>query len=36
MKYMMFVCTDPAAEEYDPSQDNINAWVARWMDEESG
>ena len=28
MKYMMFVCTDLAAEEYDPSQDNINAWVA--------
>ena len=28
MKYMMFVCTDPTAEDYDPSQDNIKAWVS--------
>jgi hypothetical protein len=28
MKYMMFVCTDPSAEEYDPRQDNTEAWVS--------
>jgi hypothetical protein len=28
MRYMMFVCTDPSAEKYDPAQDNIEAWVA--------
>ena len=28
MRYMMLVCTDPAAEEYDPAQDNIQAWVS--------
>jgi hypothetical protein len=28
MRYMMLVCTDPEAEEYDPAQDNIQAWVS--------
>jgi hypothetical protein len=28
MKYMMLVCTDPAAEEYDHGEDNIEAWVS--------
>lgn len=32
MRYMMLVCTDPAAEEYDPKLDNIQAWVTE-MDE---
>jgi len=27
MRYLMFVATDPAAEEYDPAQDNIGEWV---------
>ena len=28
MRYMMFVCMDPAAEKFDPRQDNIDEWVA--------
>ena len=28
MRYMMLVCTDPAAEKYDPAQDNIQDWVS--------
>jgi len=28
MRYLMFVCTDPSAEEYDPAQDNIESWVS--------
>jgi hypothetical protein len=28
MRYMMLVCADPEAEEYDPAQDNIQAWVS--------
>jgi hypothetical protein len=28
MRYLMFVCTDPSAEQYDPKQDNIEAWVS--------
>lgn len=28
MRYMMLVCTDPAAEKYDPKEDNILDWVA--------
>ncbi len=28
MRYLMFVCTDPAAEPYDPKQDNVEAWVS--------
>jgi hypothetical protein len=28
MQFMMFVVHDPAAEPYDPAQDNIGAWVA--------
>jgi hypothetical protein len=27
MRYMMFVCVDPAAETYAPEEDNIDAWV---------
>lgn len=27
MEYMMFVATDPAAETYDPAQDNIEEWI---------
>ncbi len=27
MKFMMLVCTDPSAEEYDPALDNIEEWV---------
>ena len=27
MRYMMFVCVDPAAETYAPEEDNINEWV---------
>jgi hypothetical protein len=28
MRYVMFVCTDPSAEPYDPKQDNIESWVS--------
>ena len=28
MQFMMFVVSDPAAEPYDPEQDNIGEWVA--------
>ena len=28
MRYMMLVCVDPAAEQYVPEEDNIDAWVA--------
>jgi hypothetical protein len=28
MRYMMFVCVDPAAEKYVPEEDNIDDWVA--------
>ena len=28
MRYLMFICTDPSAEPYDPKQDNIEAWVS--------
>jgi len=28
MKYIMFVCVDPAAEPYDPALDNIGEWVS--------
>jgi len=28
MRYLMFVCTDPSAEPYDPKQDNIESWVS--------
>jgi hypothetical protein len=28
MRYMMFVCTDPAGEKYDAGRDNIEDWVA--------
>ena len=28
MRYILFVCVDPAAEEYVPQEDNIGEWVA--------
>lgn len=28
MRFMMFVCVDPAAEPYRPEDDNIEEWVA--------
>ena len=28
MRYLMFVCTDPSAEKYDPAQDNFKDWAA--------
>lgn len=28
MKFLMFVCTDPAAEKYDPALDNFEEWVS--------
>ena len=27
MRYMMFVCVDPAAERYAPEEDSIDEWV---------
>jgi hypothetical protein len=27
MRYMMFVCVDPAAETYAPEEDNIDEWI---------
>ena len=29
MKYVMFVCTDPSAETYDPALDNVEEWVSQ-------
>ncbi|RKR76590.1 YciI family protein [Frondihabitans australicus] len=28
MRYMLFICDDPTAPEYDPAQDNIEEWIA--------
>lgn len=28
MDYMLFICTDPAAPEYVPAEDNIEEWAA--------
>jgi hypothetical protein len=28
MRYLLFICTDPAAEPYDPKEDNVQSWVA--------
>ena len=28
MRYIMFVCVDPEAEEYLPEEDNVEDWVA--------
>jgi hypothetical protein len=28
MRFLMFICTDPSAEPYDPKQDNIESWVS--------
>jgi len=28
MRYIMFVCADPAGEPFDPAQDNIEEWVS--------
>jgi len=28
VRYILFVCVDPAAEEYVPQEDNIEDWVA--------
>jgi len=28
MRYIMFVCADPAGEPFDPAQDNIDEWVS--------
>ena len=28
MRYLMFVCTDPAAEPYRPEEDNAREWAA--------
>jgi hypothetical protein len=29
MRYLLFVCTDPSAEAYDPAGDNIREWVGQ-------
>jgi hypothetical protein len=29
MRYLMLVCTDPTAEPYDRTNDNIEEWVAK-------
>ena len=29
MRYVLFVCTDPSAEDYDPAGDNIGEWVGQ-------
>jgi hypothetical protein len=29
MRYVLFVCTDPSAEDYDPAGDNIEEWVGQ-------
>ena len=28
MRYVMFVCVDPAGEKYVPEEDNVDEWVA--------
>lgn len=28
MRFLMFVCVDPAADPFDPAHDNIDEWVA--------
>jgi hypothetical protein len=28
--YLLFVCTDPSAEPYDPAQDTIEEWVSHY------
>jgi hypothetical protein len=28
MRYLMFICTDPSGEPYDPKEDNIESWVS--------
>ncbi len=33
MRYLMFICTDPSAEPYDPKQDNIESWVSEMDDK---
>ena len=33
MRYVMFVCVDPAAEPYVPEEDNVHEWVAE-MDRQ--
>ncbi|MCI0629774.1 MAG: YciI family protein [Phycisphaerales bacterium] len=30
MRYVLFVCTDPSAEPYDPAQDNVEEWVSQY------
>jgi hypothetical protein len=34
VRYILFVCVDPAAEEYVPQEDNIEDWVAE-MDQRN-
>jgi len=34
VRYILFVCMDPAAEPYVPQEDNIEAWVAE-MEERN-
>jgi hypothetical protein len=34
MRYILFVCVDPAAETYVPQEDNIEDWVAE-MDQRN-
>ena len=34
MRYILFVCVDPAAEAYVPHEDNIEDWVAE-MDQRN-
>jgi hypothetical protein len=34
VRYILFVCVDPAAEEYAPQEDNIEEWVAE-MDQRN-
>ena len=29
MRYVLFVCTDPSGEDYDPAGDNIGEWVGQ-------
>jgi hypothetical protein len=31
VRYLMFICTDPSAEPYDPKQDNIESWVSEMV-----
>jgi hypothetical protein len=30
MRYLLFVCTDPSAEPYDPAEDTIEEWVSHY------